>query len=317
MTISLPRRLRRDPNSRSGVSLVTLGIPLTLVVVLAVATPRYFLSWENLINLSGQMTALLVVSLGQLLVALVAGLDLSVGSLMSLVTCIVSSDAPLALTIPLALVTGASVGLVNGLGIVRFGIHPIVMTLSTMTFLQGVAYLVRPVPGGAIPPLLTAIASGTTLGIPHSTVWSVAAALAIAALLYRTRFGLHLFAVGANPTSARLNGVASQRVAISAYVACSLLAVVAGLFVSARTASGDPAVGMSFGLDSVSAIALGGAQLSGGVGGVVGAITGTLALGLVSNGMNLLDVSPFLQSAFKGALLIVAISSQRRSTVGL
>jgi len=86
---------------------------------------------------------------------------------------------------------------------------------------------------------------------------------------------------------------------------------------AARTASGDPAVGTSFGLDSVTAIALGGTQLSGGVGGVVGAITGTLSLGLVSNGMNLLNVSPFLQSAFKGVLLIVAICAQRRTAVGL
>lgn len=316
MTIAVPF-LRRDPDSRSGVGPITIGIPLALIVALCMATPRYFLSLENLTNLCGQMTALLIVSLGQLLVVLVAGLDLSVGSLMSLTSCIVSTDASLAVTIPLVFAVGALVGIVNGYGVVGFGIHPIVMTLSTMTFVQGVAYLVRPVPGGTIPPLLAAVAGGNTAGVPHSLGWSILSALAIAWLLYRTRFGLHLFAVGGNPVSARLNGVAAARVAISAYVACSLLAVVAGLFVAARTASGDPAVGVSFGLDSVTAIALGGAQLSGGVGGVVGAITGTLALGLASNGMNLLDVSPFLQSAFKGALLIVAISAQRRSTVGL
>ena len=314
---SFVARARVARSSRSGVSVVTLGIPAALVLVLAFATPHFFLSLENLTNLCNQMTALLIVSLGQLLVALVAGLDLSVGSIMSLTTCVVSSDLSPFFTLPAVLCIGALVGIVNGFGVVRFGIHPIVMTLSTMTFLQGVAYLIRPVPGGHIPGLITSLASGATFGIPHSLVWSALCTLAIATLLYRTRFGLHLFAIGGAASSARLSGVPAARTAISAYVLCSLLAVVGGLFVSARTASGDPAVGLSFGLDSVTAIALGGTQLSGGIGGVIGALTGTLSLGLVSNGMNLLDVSPFLQSAFKGILLIIAICAQRRSVIGL
>jgi ribose transport system permease protein len=155
------------------------------------------------------------------------------------------------------------------------------------------------------------------LGVPDSLLWSVICALVLSWLLYRSRFGLHLFATGGNPVSARLNGVDAARTCISAYVLCSVFAVLAGLFLSARIASGDPAAGQSFGLDSVTAIALGGTQLSGGVGGVIGAITGTIALGLASNGMNLLNVSPFLQSAAKGLLLIFAICAQRRSSVGL
>ena len=311
------RRTRAVSNSRTGISAVTLGIPATLIVVLAIATPHFFLSLQNLTNLVNQMTTLLIVALGQLLVAIVAGLDLSVGSVISVTTCIVSSDLSPALSIPLVFALGAFVGLVNGYGVVGFGIHPIIMTLSTMTFLQGLAYLIRAVPGGTIPPVLTTLASGATLGVPHALVWSAIAFVAVAALLYRTRFGLHLFAVGGQPESARLNGVPARRVAITAYVLCSVLAVFAGLFVAARTASGDPAVGVSFGLDSVTAIALGGAQLSGGVGSALGALTGTLSLALVSNGLNLLDVSAFLQSALKGVLLIVAICAQRRTAVGL
>jgi ribose transport system permease protein len=304
-------------NSRSGVSFVTLGIPLALVVLLVATTAHYFLSWENLTNLSGQMTALLIVSFGQLLVALVAGLDLSVGSVMSLATCVVASDASLWITVPIALAIGIVVGLVNGSGVALLGIHPIIMTLSTMTFLQGAAYLLRAVPGGHVPDLLASSARGTLLGVPDSLLWSVICALVLAWLLYRSRFGLHLFATGGNPMSARLNGVNAVRVCISAYVLCSVFAVLAGLFLSARIASGDPAAGQSFGLDSVTAIALGGTQLSGGVGGMIGAITGTIALGLASNGMNLLNVSPFLQSAAKGLLLIFAICAQRRTSVGL
>jgi ribose transport system permease protein len=142
-------------------------------------------------------------------------------------------------------------------------------------------------------------------------------AVVFSILLNYSRFGLHLYAVGGNTVSARLNGVAVNRVTVSAYVLCSLLAVIAGLYLTARIASGDPKIGASFGLDSITAIALGGTQLSGGIGGVVSAIIGALSLGLISNGMNLLGVSPFLQSSAKGLLLIVAICAQRRKTVGL
>ena len=213
--------------SRSGVSPVTLAIPILLIVVLAATTARYFLSWENLTNLSGQMTALLIVSRGQLLVAIVAGLDLSVGSVMSLATCIVAMHDPLILTIPLALALGAIVGIVNGGGVVLFRIHPIVMTLSSATFLQGVAYLVRPVPGGEIPHLLSIVANGRVLGVPYSLFWSAACAGGLALLLSRSRLGLHLFATGANPVSAHLNGVRVPLVTISAYVVCSMLAALA------------------------------------------------------------------------------------------
>ena len=104
---------------------------------------------------------------------------------------------------------------------------------------------------------------------------------------------------------------------MSAYVVCSVLAVIAGLYLAARIASGDPKIGASFGIDSVTAIALGGTQLSGGIGGVASAVIGALSLGLISNGMNLLGVSPFLQSAAKGVLLVVVICAQRRKSVGL
>jgi ribose transport system permease protein len=136
-------------------------------------------------------------------------------------------------------------------------------------------------------------------------------------VLNRTRFGLHLFAVGGNSVSAHLTGVAARRITVSAYVVCSVLAVIAGLYLAARIASGDPKIGASFGIDSVTAIALGGTQLSGGIGGVASAVVGALSLGLISNGMNLLGVSPFLQSAAKGVLLVVVICAQRRRSVGL
>ena len=306
----------RLSDSRSGLSIGVMMIPVLLLVILATMA-HGFASLENLANLSSQITALVMVALGQLMVALVMGLDLSVGSVISLVTCVIATGGPLVLAIPLAFVIGIMVGLINGWGVTTLRIHPIIMTLSSMTFLQGVTLMWQSTPGGHVPKIFSVIWAGHTLGVPHSLMWSAMCALVLSLIIRHSRFGLHLYAVGGNAVSARLNGVASNRVTVSAYVLCSVLAVMAGLYLAARIASGDPKIGAPFGLDSVTAIALGGVQLSGGIGGVAGAIVGALSLGLISNGMNLLGVSPFLQASAKGLLLIVAICAQRRKTVGL
>jgi ribose transport system permease protein len=301
---------------RSGISVYTLGLPVLLVVVLGLAIPS-FLAPQNLANVSGQITALLIVTLGQMVVALVAGIDLSVGSVISLASCLVATQADPLTGVALALLLGLAVGLVNGAGVALAGIHPLIMTLSTMTFLQGLAFLILPIPGGQIPPSLRELANGTLWGLPQPLLWCALCVGAVALLLHRTRLGLHLFAVGANAHSAQLNGVRAAGVVIAAYVVCSLLAVVSGIYLAARVAAGDPSMGAAFGLESVTAVALGGVQLTGGVGSIVGAITGALSLGLITNGINLLGVSPFLRGAFTGALLLVAVCVQRRRSVGL
>ena len=301
---------------RSGISRYTIGLPLLLFGVLALGAP-HFLAAQNLANVGGQITALLIVTLGQLVVALIAGIDLSVGAVVSLAGCLVATQADPVWGIGLALALGLAVGTVNGLGVAVAGIHPLIMTLSTMTFLQGVAYLVLPIPGGQVAPWLGQLANGTLWGLPRALLWCAACAGLVALLLYRTRLGLHIFAVGANARSAHLNGVRAVAVVVSAYVVCSLLAVVSGIYLAARVASGDPTMGASFGLESVTAVALGGVQLTGGVGSILGVVTGALSLGLITNGINLFGISPFLRGAITGALLLAAVCSQRRKVVGL
>ena len=302
--------------SRSGISRYTLALPLLLFAVLALAAPN-FLAPQNLVNVSAQIAALLIVSLGQLLVALIAGIDLSVGSVMSLASCLVATQADPLVGVLLALGLGLLVGTVNGLGVAVAGIHPLIMTLSTMTFLQGLAYLLLPIPGGQVAAGLGQAANGTLWGLPLPLLWCAVCAALVFVLLHRTRLGLHIFAVGANARSAHLNGVRAVAVVVSAYVVCSLLAVVAGIYLAARVASGDPAMGAAFGLESVTAVALGGVQLTGGVGSILGVITGALSLGLITNGINLFGISPFLRGALTGALLLAAVCSQRRKVVGL
>ena len=301
---------------RSGIRRTTLALPVVLFALLALAAPG-FLAPQNLANIIGQITALLIVSLGQMLVALVAGIDLSVGSVMSLAGSLVATQSDPLLGIGLALLLGLLVGVVNGLGVAVAGIHPLIMTLATATFLQGLAYLVLPIPGGEVPASLRSLVNGTLWGVPQPMLWCALCAGAVALLLHHTRLGLHLFAVGAQARSAQLNGVPVVAVTVSAYVACSLLAVVAGIYLAARVASGDPTMGASFGLESVTAVALGGVQLTGGVGSVLGVVTGALSLGLMTNGINLFGISPFLRGALTGVLLLAAVCAQRRKVVGL
>lgn len=301
--------------ARTGLGPVTFALPLLLFLGLSVLAPA-FLGFQNLANVNSQITALLIISLGQLLVALSAGVDLSVGSVLSLTSAIVVSVDP-GLAVPLALLAGLTVGLANGIGIAVFGVHPLVMTLAMMTFLQGLALLISPVPGGTVPAMLEAAVKFDLAGLPGALFWCLAAIGFMAVLLHRTRFGLRIYAIGASSESAALNGIAVVAPKIACYVICSLFAVLAGLFLSARVATGDPTMGVPFALESVTAIALGGVQLAGGVGSVTGVVLGVITLGLMANGMNLLGISPFIRAATTGLLLLLAIGLQRRKAMGI
>ncbi|HEV7254114.1 MAG TPA: ABC transporter permease [Mesorhizobium sp.] len=310
----------RTANATTAIRLRRLSaLPVVvLIIILAVAlglSSPYALSAQNLINILNQQASLILVTIGQVMVILTAGLDLSVGSVVSMTTAIVSHDVPFA--VPLAIAAALAVGLVNAIGILRLGVHPILMTLSTMTAVQGIALFVRPIPGGQVPDWMTDYASAVVLGLPLPVVCTAVLVLIAAAIISRSRFGLHLMAIGASQESALLGGVNTGRVVLVAYLLSSLFACLGGLNLAARLASGDPLVGASFAIDSIAATALGGTQLSGGLGGVTGPVTGVLFLALLGNGLNLLNISTYYQMIIKGALLIVAVSAHRRSQPGL
>ncbi|MFC7517401.1 ABC transporter permease [Herbaspirillum sp. GCM10030257] len=301
---------------RTGLTKYSLGFPAMIFAALMLATSD-FRSLQNFANLGGQLCAPIVAALGQLFVVLVGGIDLSIGSVVSLAGSIMATQSDPITGMLLVLVLGVAVGLVNGAGIAYTGVHPLVMTLSTGTFLQGLAYVILPIPGGTIAPSLVDLASGAFLGVPKPVMWAAGSTAAVWFILQRTSFGIHVYAIGAQPHSAYLNGVPVKRTLIGAYVASALLGALAGVLLSARIATGDPTMGASFALESVAAVALGGVALTGGVGSVAGVIAGSVGLGLLANGINLLGISPFMRGAITGLLLLIAVSMQRRKTLGL
>lgn len=293
------------------------GLLLVIAVAALAVSFGSFRTPQNLGNLVVQATPLLVVALGQTLPILTGGLDLSVGVVMSLSTCILATTGSPALAIALTLLSAALIGVVNGIGVTRFRVHPIIMTLSTGTVLQGIVLLVQPSPGGSVWPVIPSAVSDTVLGVPIALLW-VALAVGIAwALLHRSRLGLHVYSVGGGADNAALAGVSVARTTIAAYVICALFAAVAGIFLAGRISSGDPWVGTSYGLDSVAAVALGGTQLSGGIGGPLGTVFGALLLSIVGNAMNIVQVNPFLLSVVNGALLLFAVCLRRRKEIGI
>ncbi|MDF2371395.1 MAG: ABC transporter permease [Rhizobiaceae bacterium] len=299
---------------RSGLSLIVLALPITLFILLCLSSST-FTRFENLANVNSQIAALLIASLGQGLVAISGGIDLSVGAVMGLTSAILVTVDP-ALAVPLALAVGVVVGLVNGFGVTLFNVHPLVMSLATMTVVQGMALAVHPIPGGTVPAFLRTMAVSRFAGMPAAFFWCVGAIVFAWFLLNLSRFGLRTYAVGANPISAGRNGIAVIRHKVLCFVLCSLSAVIAGIFLSARVGAGDATMGASYSLDTVTAMALGGVQLAGGTGSVLGVVAGVLTLGLISNGMNLMGISPFLRAALTGVLLLAAIGFQRRETIG-
>lgn len=294
-------------------TLITLGVML----VGAASLLDQFLRGENLSNLLAQSTALVIAAVGQMFVLVTGGLDISVGAIISLTTAILTLDLPGVMRVALAFIMAVAFGLINGIGVARLKVHPIIMTLATMGIAQGLSFIVLPIPGGQIPGFVSALVTGSVGPVPASLLWMVVASLAAAWILYRTPLGLYIYAVGGNVDNARLNGVKVERTIVMAYVLSAVFACVAGLFLAGRLASGDPKGGAEFGIESVTAAALGGVHLAGGVGSVFGTVAGAAILGVVNNVMNLTNLSAFLQSVVKGALLLALVVSQRRKSVGL
>lgn len=317
--MSQPERLRvvlTGRNSRHGPWLLPVGMAAVAAAWIATRQPT-FSNAQNLENLVAQAAPLLVASLGQLIVVLIGGLDLSVGSVISLSTAIIASGEPAYVVIPGIFAVAALIGLVNGLAIARLNVHPIIATLSTTSVIQGVTLLVRPVAGGEIPEFVTRVVAGNALGVPMPMFWAVAAVACAWKLVHASRFGLHLFAVGGGAAIASSYGIRVQRVTVLAYVISAMFAAAAGMFIAGRIASGDPNIGALLAVESITAVALGGVQLAGGIGSVSGAIAGAAFLALLANGMNLENLSAFIQTVVKGLILLGVVAMQPRKNIGL
>jgi ribose transport system permease protein len=295
------RWLTIDPSALPAVSFLLL-----LGVVGFLGSPG-FLTTDNIGNVLKNVTPLLLVAVGQTFVIACRGLDLSVGVTATLTATLIATGFPLLgwVIVPIALGAAFLVGAFNGVG-VRSGLNPFLMTLASLSIVQGLIFTYRPTTGGTVPVELAAIA-GLVGPIPVALPIVVASAGLAAVILRWTRLGSHILASGGDPVVARLSGVRVGRSQLAAYALCATAAGFAGLFLAARTRTGDPLIGTSLTLDSVVAVVLGGSLLAGGRVTLLGTLVGSFCLGLLPNVLNLTGVPYFYQQLIKGALLIAAV----------
>ncbi len=299
-----------------GVRVVEAGpiLILFLVVAVAAALAPGFLTTGNLTNLGFQASIVACLALGQLVVIVTRGIDLSVGSTLALasVTGSLVADGALSGGLPVVLtivLTGAAVGFVNGFIFIKGRIpHPFVVTLATFTAVRGLALLL--VDGQTnigMPQLVLDLGAGKIAGFPIPVLLVLVLALVLFVVMQRTQWGRWIYAIGGNPDAAARAGIPVGRVLISVYVLCGLAAGFAGLVVAGRTDAGSPTAGNLAELDSIAAVIIGGAAFAGGRGTVVNALVGALAIGVIRNAMNLMSIEPFWQLVVLGAVILVAV----------
>mgnify|MGYP001766202886 CR=1 FL=1 len=308
MTGSISTAAGFGPLLRASRPLLPVLAFCILLVVIGAVQSRVFLSAFNLGNLAIQIMPLLLVAIGQTYAVGSGGLDLSVGSIVSVVAVVTAmSFAPFGIVggLLLGLGAGLAIGARNGLFVSR-GIEPFLVTLGTLSLAQGLALFITPVPGGSVPPQFRAIAGywgqmpillPLVLVLAGVAIWSIR----------HTRTGANIVAVGGNSDVAHLCGIPLRRTIIKTYVICAAFAALAAFLVVARTGTGDPTIGARFTLDSLAAVVLGGTLLGGGRVVMAGTILGAIALGLLSNVLNLLQVPAFYQTPVKGLLVIGAV----------
>lgn len=293
----------------------TVG-PIALVVVALVVSVLFVPRFGTRINIGYlllQAVPLLLTTVGQTLVILTAGIDLSVGEIVTLAGVLASllmvpAHGGVVVALLVCLAAGVAVGSVNALLIVRYNLPPFLATLGMTFFLAGINLYLRPVPGGFISESFQRIASTRWGYVPPAVLATLLVLALIAFYVDRSPFGLRLRAVGWNERSARLAGVSCGAIKYGAYVGVAVLATAAGLFIAARTGNGDPLVGNSYQLASISAAVLGGADLFGGRGSIWGAMAGAFVLAMVGNVLNLLGVVAYWQWILQGLVLLVAVA---------
>jgi len=287
-----------------------------LIVVSAVVTEP-FTNPRNFPNIMKQSAALALVALGQTFVLIAAGIDISVGSTISLTVVIMAAlmeptpESMLA-GVFVGLGIGLAVGTVNGLLVTKLRLSPFMVTLATLSIVRGLALQLRQNPQATLPREFSPYFTDELWGIPIPMLIILAGTCIAALVLRHTPLGRHIYAVGSNEHATRLSGMSTDRIKMAAYMICGLFTGMAGVYVAARSRAGDPLIGENFAFDSVTAVVLGGTSLFGGVGSVWGTLAGVFILTILGNVLNLNDVPSNFQYIIQGFLLVLAVMVYRK-----
>ena len=307
--------------------------PLIALLLMAVAMTFLsdnFATSDNLFNVLRQTSVNLCISVGMTLVILTGGIDLSVGSILALSGAVAaglcrdgieigSIDTFVGFTFLgaclAAILLGAVLGGFNGLMVTHFKVPPFVATLGTMTIARGLTMLYTggfPITG--LGKGFEFVGTGWFLGVPMPVWIAIVIICFFAFYMSKTRTGRYIYAIGGNEKASLLSGIRTGKVILLVYTLCGILSGIAGLLVTARLDSAQPNAGSGYELDAIAAVVIGGASLSGGKGSIWGTVVGALIIGVLNNGLVLLNVSPFWQQVVKGFVILLAVVMDRYSS---
>ncbi len=309
--------------------LQSLAALVLISIVLAVLTDN-FMTTDNFWNVLRQISVNICLSVGMTLVILTAGIDLSVGSILAFCGAVTAGLLKFGVEVPsqdlfigftvfgaviAGLLAGGFLGFINGLAITKFNVPSFVATLAMLTMARGFTMLWtegHPITG--LGETFGFLGTGWFLGIPMP-VWISGIVVILAIILTtKTRFGRYIYAIGGNENAARLSGIPITKIKIWVYSIAGMLAAVGAVLLTARLDSAQPNAGVSYELDAIAAVVIGGTSLAGGRGSIIGTVLGAIIIGVLNNGLVLLNVSPFWQQVIKGLVILLAVIIDRSNS---
>jgi len=293
--------------------LVVLAV---MIIIMSFLSPR-FLSFSNLLNISRQISVVAIIGVGMTFVILSAGIDLSVGSIVALTGIIISYfvqelGAPVYLSVIIGLLASLGVGLLNGILIAKIKIPFFIVTLATMVIGRGLCFIITGgFPISELGEQFQQVGRGYFGPIPIPVVIMLAVYALAYLVLQHTSFGRYVYAIGGNEEASRFVGLAVDKIKIAIYGVCGLASGIGALILTSRMNSGDPNMGTGMELDAIAAAVIGGTSITGGKGWIWGTLIGAYIMGILNNGLNMLDVSAYYQMAVKGLVILLAVRLQR------
>lgn len=288
---------------------------LILIMIVSMINPDFF-SVDNILNILRQTSVNAIIAVGMTFVILIAGIDLSVGSVLALTGAIAASmiglEWPILVVIPAILLLGTALGAISGVIVAKGRVQAFIATLVTMTLLRGITMVYtdgRPISTGFSDTAdhFAFLGTGYLFGIPFPIWLMVVVFLAARYILKHTRIGRYIYALGGNEAATLLSGINVNKIKIFVFAVSGFLSAIAGLIVTSRLSSAQPTAGVSYELDAIAAVVVGGTSLMGGKGRVMGTLIGALIIGFLNNALNLLDISSYYQMIAKALVILVAV----------
>jgi ribose/xylose/arabinose/galactoside ABC-type transport system permease subunit len=310
--------LKTHLNNRNLLKKYGLLIAFLILSIVFSLTSPVFITEQNILNILNQVSINAILAIGVTFVIIIGGIDLGLGSYVALTGCLAAllaqSSEGILLPITVGIMAGLVIGCINGLIITKGKLAAFIVTLGMMTIARGGALVIS---GGRPISNLSAsfnhIAGGTILGIQIPILIVLVILFLSYFTLKKTVFGRYVYAVGGNAEAARASGININKIKMYVYILCGGLAGLAGIIQASRITTGQPSIGVGYELDAIAAAVIGGTSLSGGSGKIMGTIIGALIIGVINNGLDLLNVPSYFQQIIKGLIIIGALLLDRKS----